>query len=177
MKMRIALPAAAAALALIVIARHGAEAGVDAVSAASLTVTTSRITANSVSIDYSRDKYDYGTRTLYLDKSPVAPTTKIETKNASGNSGSFTVSNLQPNTQYNYKIEAIDTKGHERPYNTTGTFKTLNSTALFPAIPGAPGAVSGADRYDAAGRRLGAKKAAGGEGIIFTNRMAKPEFK
>lgn len=171
MKKRIAL-LALAALPLLLIARRGAEAVPDAVTAASLTVAVSKITATSASIDYSRDKYDYGTRTLCYNPAPAAPTLNCSTRNASGNAGSFAVTGLTPETQYNFIIKAVDTKGGERPYSTSGTFKTLASAALAPARPGAP-AAHGSDRFDAAGRKLGN----GERAVIFTNRMGAPEYR
>lgn len=175
MKMRIALPLALAALPLLWLARRGAEAEVDAVSAASLTVAAANITATSATINYSKDKYNYGTRTLCYDPAPATPANNCTTKNASGNEGSFNVTGLKPNTQYNYSIKAVDTRGGERPYTSTGTFKTLATSALIPVLPGAGHAAS--DRFDANGRRLNAVPGRGGEGVIFTNRMAQPTYR
>jgi len=175
MKMRIALPLALAALPLLLLARRGAVAEVDAVSADSLTVAAANITAATVTIKYTRDKYNYGTRTLCYDPSPATPANNCTTQNASGNAGSFNVTGLTPNTQYNYSIKAVDTRGGERPYTSTGTFKTLTSTALVPVLPGA--SLGGVDRFDARGRRLNAGQARGGEGVIFTNRMAQPTYR
>lgn len=175
MKMRIALPIVLAALPLLLLARRGAVAEVDAVTAASLTVTATNITATTATIEYSRDKYNYGTRTLCYDPAPATPANNCTTKNASGNSGSFSITGLKASTQYNYSIKAIDTRGGERPYTSSGTFKTLATAALVPVLPGA--ARVGADRFDANGRRLDAGQARGGEGIIFTNRMAQPAYR
>jgi hypothetical protein len=176
MKMRIALPMALAALPLLLLMRRGADAEPDAVSAASLTVSVSNITATTASIDYSRDKYDYGTRTLCYDPAPASPTHNCTTRNASGNQGTFSVTGLTPSTQYNFSIKAVDTKGGERPYTSSGTFKTLAATALAPALPGAE-AIGGAARFDANGRRLDGPRAAAGRGVIFTNRMAQPAYR
>jgi len=175
MKMRIALPLALAALPLLMLARRGAVAEVDAVSAASITVAAANITATTATINYTNDKYNYGTRTLCYDPAPATPANNCTTKNASGNSGSFSVTGLKANTQYNYSVKAIDTRGGERPYTSTGTFKTLAASALVPVLPGAGHATI--DRFDANGRRLNAIQGRGGEGVIFTNRMAQPTYR
>ncbi|MBW8889950.1 MAG: fibronectin type III domain-containing protein [Fibrobacteres bacterium] len=172
MKMRIALPLALAALPLVFLARRGAVAEVDAVSAASLTVATANITATTATINYSKDKYNYGTRTLCYDPAPATAANNCSTKNASGNAGSFNITGLTPNTQYNYSIKAIDTRGGERPYTSSGTFKTLTTAGIIPVLPGARPA--GFDQFDAAGRRQNPVQGRGGEGVIFTNRMAQP---
>lgn len=175
MKMRIALPIALAALPLLLLVRRGAVAEVDAVTAASLTVAATNITTTTATINYTKDKYNYGTRTLCYDPAPATPANNCTTKNASGNEGSFNITGLKPGTQYNYSIKAIDTRSGERPYTSTGTFKTLSTSALVPVLPGsAPGR---ADRFDANGRRLDQIKSRGGEGVIFTNRMAQPTYR
>ena len=69
----------------------------------------------------------------------------------------------------------MDTKGGERPYTSTGTFKTLASTGLIPALPG-DAVPAGLRRFDAIGRKLEAQGKPG-EGVIFTNRMAKPAYR
>jgi hypothetical protein len=175
--MRIALPLALSALPLLLLARRGAEAEIDAVSAASLTVSVSKITATTASIDYSRDKYDYGTRTLCYNPAPATPTLNCTTRNASGNSGSFAISGLTPNTQYNYSIKAVDTKGGEKPYTSSGTFKTLATAALAPVLPGQAAAAEAAVRYDANGRALQPTHSRAGRSASFTNRMAQPAYR
>ena len=117
--------------------RPQAEARPDVVSAASLTVGASNITATSVDINYSRDKYDYGTRTLCYDPAPKTPVSNCTTKNALGNQGSFTVTGLKSGTAYNYSIKAVDTKGGEKPYTSTGSFTTLGSTGIAQPLAGA----------------------------------------
>jgi hypothetical protein len=173
MKMRIALPLGLAALPLLLIARRGADAEPDAVSAASLSVSVANITATAATINYFNDKYNYGTRTLCYDPAPATPTHNCTTKTASGNQGSFAVTGLTANTQYNFNIQAIDTRKGERPYATSGTFKTLATSALAPVLPG-PGAIGKAERFDANGRRLDATGMCAGRNVIFTNRMAQP---
>jgi chitodextrinase len=175
MKKRIVLPAVLASLPLLMLAGRHAEAVPDAVTAASLTVAAANVTATSATINYTRDKYDYGTRTLCYDPAPASPANNCTTKTASGNQGSFPITGLTPNTQYNYSIKAVDTKGGERPYTSTGTFKTLVSTALIPSLPNAEAAAKGR-RVDALGRGLyGAP--ANAEGVLFNNRMGRPDYR
>jgi chitodextrinase len=174
MRIRIALPAALAALPLLLIVGRHTEAKPDAVSAASLTVAAANVTSTTATINYTRDKYDYGTRTLCYDPAPASPTHNCTTKTVNSNQGSFAVTGLTPNTQYNFNINAIDTKGGERPYNTSGTFKTQASTALLPAAPNAGAATKGR-RVDALGRNLYGAPATG-EGVLFNNRMGRPEY-
>ncbi len=175
MKMRIALPAGLAVLPLLLLIGRHTEAKPDAVSAASLTVAAANITATSATINYSRDKYDYGTRTLCYDPAPASPTNNCTTKTASGNQGSFSITGLKAGTQYNYSIKAVDTKGGEKPYTSTGTFKTLTATALIPAAPNA-GLAGKRSRVDALGRTLYVTPATG-EGVQFDNRMGHPEYR
>jgi chitodextrinase len=133
------------------------------------------VTATTATINYTRDKYDYGTRTLCYDPAPASPVNHCTTKTASGNQGSFAVTGLTPNTQYNYSIKAVDTKGGERPYTSTGTFKTLATSALIPSLPNAGAAAKGR-RIDALGRSLYGAPASG-EGVFFDNRMGHPEYR
>lgn len=174
MKKRFALTLALAAVAILSPAGRDAEAGVDAVSAASLTVSVSNITATSATINYSKDRYSSGTRTLYYNPAPAAATQNATAKKASGNAGSFAVTGLKSGTEYNFKVEASD--GRHKNYATSGTFKTLVPTAIpVSASPGAGG--TAAERFDASGRRLDAGHARNGQGVIFTNRMAEPVYK
>lgn len=160
MKFRFAI--AAAALAAFAVARYNAHAGaesvesVDAITAASLTVSVGSVSATSAIINYSRDKYNYGSRTLCYDPAPATPTHNCITHTASGNSGSFTISNLKPGTAYNYSIQAVDTRNsNHRPYSSGGTFTTTAAAGLTVRIPGLDmsAGLSGA-RVDAAGRYL-----------------------
>lgn len=170
MKKRIAFTALAA-LPLVFLARHGAQAEVDAVSAASLSVSVSGITATAAIINYSKDKYDYGTRTLCYNPAPAAPTLNCTTKNAVGNQGSFTVSNLASGIQYNFSIKAVDTKGGEKPYTTSGTFQTLKSTGLMPDGPSSIPGTAIRVRVDANGRAASKPEPGASHTVIFTNRM------
>jgi len=177
MKLRTALPLALVALPLLLISRRGADAETDAVTAASISVSVSNILATSATVDYSRDRYDYGTRTLCYDPAPTVPTHNCATKDASGNAGSFTLTGLKAGTQYNFNITASD--GRHKDYATSGTFKTLVATAL--AAPGTE-AIGSGDRigpqhFDAKGRFLDAPGARNGKAVIFTNRMARPTYR
>src|SRR6185436_2290161 len=96
MNKRIILPAAAALAAALLASQHHAEARPDAVSAASLTVGSTSITSTTATITWSKDKYDYGTRTLCYDPAPAAPANNCQTKTATSSSGSFKVSGLMP---------------------------------------------------------------------------------
>ncbi|MEO7426789.1 MAG: fibronectin type III domain-containing protein [Fibrobacteria bacterium] len=154
MRYRMLFSAFAFSLPMLVLTRNPALAKPDVVSAASLTVAVGAVTATTAVINYSRDKYDYGTRTLCYAVSPAAATTNCTTKTASGNQGSFTISGLKAATKYNFKIEAVDTKGGERPYNTTGTFTTATPTGIrAPQVRLTPG-LAGSDRVDVRGRAI-----------------------
>jgi Fibronectin type III domain len=130
MKSRILLSAVALSIPMLVLTRNPALAKPDAVTAASLTVSVGAVTATTAVINYSKDKYDYGTRTLCYAVSPAAPSGNCTTKTVSTNSGSFSITGLKAATKYNFKIEAVDTKGGERPYNTTGNFTTTSATGI-----------------------------------------------
>jgi hypothetical protein len=141
MKKTISIPALALVLTLAFLFRPGDGAAPDAISSASLTVATGTLTATTAVVNYSRDRYSNGTRTLCFDPAPAAPTHNCTARQASGNSGSFTLSKLTPATLYNYKITASD--GRHSNYSTSGTFKTLATTGIAaeravrrPAIPG-----------------------------------------
>ena len=140
------------ALAFAMMAR--VEAKPDVVSAASLTVGASNVTTTTVVINYSKDKYDYGTRTLCYDPAPTTPKSNCVTKTASGNQGTFNVTGLKASTAYNYSIKAVDTKGGEKPYTSTGSFTTLGATGIA-LRPGEvlPQAIPGLG-VDASGRSL-----------------------
>jgi hypothetical protein len=164
-----------AALPLILLARRGAEAEVDAVTAASLTVAVSGITSSTASIGYSKDRYSSGTRTLYYNPAPAAATQNATAKRASGNAGSFSVSGLAPNTQYNYKIEASD--GRHESYSTSGSFKTTASTAIRIGVGADAGTQTDGARFDAAGRSLRPSEASAGQRAIFTGQRAAPVYR
>jgi hypothetical protein len=154
MKYRMLLSAFALSLPMLVLTRNPALAKPDVVSAASLTVAVGTVTATTAVINYSRDKYDYGTRTLCYAVSPAAATTNCTTKTASGNQGSFTITGLKAATKYNFKIEAVDTKGGERPYNTTGSFTTAGTTGIrVPQVRLTPG-LGAAGKTDVRGRAI-----------------------
>lgn len=166
MKRRLYLTAAGMAGILIMAGQHSAEARLDAVSAASLSVRVPTVTTTSAVVEYFRDKYDYGTRTLCYDPAPAAARNNCVTKVASGNQGSFTVTGLKPGVQYNFRIEAIDTKDGEKPYNTTGSFTTAAATGVI-AVPGAGReALPAETRFDAGGRSLPPGPAAPGAAFI-----------
>jgi hypothetical protein len=160
MKHRIVLTIAALAGGYFAFFRPQAEARPDVVSAASITVGTANVTATTVTINYSKDKYNYGTRTLCYDPAPAKPTHNCTTKNASGNQGSFNVTGLKASTQYNYSVRASD--GRHADYTSSGTFTTLAAPVgivaaprpanLNPPIPGLS--------VDVSGRKLGVKHAA-----------------
>lgn len=151
--------AATTAALLLLAGRPSGAARLDAVSAPSLSVRVPTVTATSAVVEYYKDKYDYGTRTLCYDPAPAAPRNNCVTKTASGNQGSFNVTGLKPATQYNFRIEAIDTREGEKPYNTTGSFATPSPTSI-PTRPGLPAGRQGAPRFDAAGRAMPAGPAA-----------------
>lgn len=130
MKRRIALAITCMLFTYAAFFRPRAEAKPDAVTAASLTVGATKVTATTATINYSRDKYDYGTRTLCYDPSPATPKSNCVTKTAVGNQGSFAVTGLKAGTAYNYSIKAVDTKGGEKPYTSTGTFTTTGTTGI-----------------------------------------------
>lgn len=130
MKKRITLSILVVSLSVLLLSRHSAEAEPDAITAASLTVSVTGITPTSAVVQYSKDKYDYGTRTLCYGIAPAVPTGNCTTKTAVGNQGSFAVSNLKAATQYNFSIKAVDTKGGEKPYTTSSTFTTTAPTGL-----------------------------------------------
>jgi|GEM_PF-4322735 len=132
MKNRILFPTAAIVAAIVFFDRYGADARPDVVSAASLTVTITNITATTAVASYFNDKYDYGTRTLCYNPAPAVASQNCATRNASGNQGTMNMANLMPGTKYNYAIQAVDNKGHERPYTTSGSFTTLASTSIEP---------------------------------------------
>jgi hypothetical protein len=165
MKFRILVPAAALSALAFMATRHRAEARPDAISAASLTVAVKSITSTSATVAYSKDRYDYGTRTLCYDPYPTSPTHNCTTKTASGNSGSFGVTGLKPATKYNYSVKAIDTQGGEKPYTTSGNFTTLTATGVVVTVK--PALVPGTARgFDLSGRALPAGAAANNAKIV-----------
>jgi hypothetical protein len=156
MNIRILLPSAAILTGLLFLTHNGVEARADIVSAASLTVGVTTVTTTSAVITYSRDKYDYGTRTLCYDPSPLVASHNCVTKTAIGVQGSFTVSGLTAGTIYNFKITAVDTKGGEKPYSTSGILTTLKgATSLINAPKLSQGhVVSGPANFDLNGRSI-----------------------
>lgn len=154
--MKPSLLAATALLAslLLILAGNPAEARLDAISAASLSVRVPALTSTTALVEYFKDKYDYGTRTLCYDPAPAAARNNCVTKTASGNQGSFNVAGLKPATAYNFRIEAIDTKDGEKPYNTTGTFTTLDAAGIRGIQVPTGGALPPGIRFDAEGRVL-----------------------
>lgn len=125
MKKSLVFPAAALISALIGFSQFRVEAAPDAVSAASLVLSASNITSTTADILITRDKYNYGTRTLCYDPAPATATHNCQTITAVATTGKFSIRGLTPNTKYNYNVNAIDTKDGERPYNTSGSFTTL----------------------------------------------------
>lgn len=152
MKYRIALVIPGMLCAYAVFFRPHAEAKPDAVTAASLIVGTADITATTATINYSRDKYDYGTRTLCYDPAPVMPKSNCVTKTAEGNQGSFAVTGLKAGTAYNYSIKAVDNKGGERTYTSTGSFTTSGTTGILSVSAGRSGSGIPGLPVDASGR-------------------------
>lgn len=134
MKKSLILSVVTLTSALIGIAHFGVEAAPDAVSAASLELSASKITATTADILITKDRYNYGTRTLCYDPAPATPTHNCKIITAVANTGKFSITGLTPNTKYNYNVNAIDTRDGERPYNTSGIFTTLSnpSPVLFP---------------------------------------------
>lgn len=171
MKRSLYLTAAGLAGILIVAGQKSAEARLDAVSAASLSVRVPTVTTTTAVVEYYKDKYDYGNRTLCYDPAPAAARNNCVTKVANGNQGSFTVSGLKPGVQYNFRIEAIDTKDGEKPYNTTGSFTTKAVTGVI-AVPGAGRAgIPGVAVFDAEGRSLPPGLQAPGPAFIHPTRV------
>lgn len=156
MKHRILFPAAAMVASILFIARQGADARPDVVSAASLVVAITNITATTAVASYTKDKYDYGTRTLCYNPAPAVASQNCVTRTASGNQGTMNFVNLKPGTLYNYSIKAVDTKGGEKPYTTSGSFTTLGTTSIGakPAILGAAPAKGGKSIFDLTGRNV-----------------------
>ncbi len=133
MNRKIISTATAILITFLCITRNNVVARPDAVSAASLTVAVTSVTATTAVITYSKDKYDYGTRTLCYDPAPAVAKNNCTIKNAAGNQGTFTISGLTSGIVYNFNIQAIDTQGGEKPYATAGSFTTLTSTVVSPA--------------------------------------------
>ena len=154
MKPSLLLTAATLAAALLLAGRQNAEARFDAVSAASLSVRVPTINTTTAVVEYYKDKYDYGTRTLCYDPAPAAARNNCVVKQASGNEGSFNVTGLKPGTAYNFRIEAIDTREGEKPYNTTGTFTTKATTGIAAVPKAGKSTVPGTARVDAKGRSV-----------------------
>lgn len=152
MKHRIALVIPGMLCVYAAFFRPHAEAKPDAVTAASLTVGATNITATTATINYSRDKYDYGTRTLCYDPAPTTPKSNCVTKTATGNQGSFAVTGFKTGTAYNYSIKAVDTKGGEKPYTSTGTFTTTGTSGISSVPTVRPGLEIPGLAVDAAGR-------------------------
>ncbi len=173
MKKQIALTATLLAGCLIAGLRYTVHANpqaVDAVSAASLTVAAAQVTDTSAVINYSRDKYDYGSRTLCYAIAPAAPSTCLKPITASGNSGSIPLHPLKRGTSYNYSIKAVDTQGGERPYTSTGAFTTTGSATsirfnLVNGITRVPGLV-----VDVNGRVVNAIHTAPSPHLVIPNR-------
>jgi hypothetical protein len=139
MKKLLLIPAGLLVVATIaLLGRRPAHARFDAISAASLKVAAKSITSTTAVIEYSQDKYDYGTRTLCYDPSPTSPTHNCTTKTANGNDGSFNVTGLKPGTKYNFNIKAVDTRDGEKPYSTTGSFTTLTATGVGVPVRATP---------------------------------------
>ncbi len=103
----------------------------DAVSAASLVLSVNNLTDTTATITVDRDRYDYGTRTLCYDPAPAVAKNNCETKTATSKSGmTFSIKGLDPNTKYNFNVNAIDTRSRERPYNTSGSFTTKEAAPV-----------------------------------------------
>ena len=128
MKKLFALPVLVLTAAFAILLHAGESTGVDAVSAASITLANGTITSTSAVVNYSGDRYSNGTRTLCYDPAPASPTNNCTAKAATcSRTGSFTLTGLTPATSYNYKVTATD--GRHNPYSASGTFKTLAGTA------------------------------------------------
>ncbi len=124
---KILFPILAIVAGVSILTQTHTQANPDVVSAASLTVSIINIKDSSAMAQYTRDKYDYGTRTLCYNPAPAVASLNCTTRNASGNSGTMDLVKLTPGTLYNFSIKAIDTKGGEKPYTTSGSFTTTKS--------------------------------------------------
>lgn len=124
---RLLLPIVGIATGVVLWTGYDAQAKVDVVSAASLSVRADSIKTTSVIIAYFNDRYNYGSRTLCYIVAPGTPANgTCAVKTASGTSGTFKVSGLTPSTSYNYSVKAINTRDtQDPPYTTSGSFKTL----------------------------------------------------
>jgi hypothetical protein len=148
----LALPAS---LVLVSPGPRPAEAGVDAVSAASMTVKVASITETGAVVQWSKDSYDYGYRTLCYDPAPAAAKNNCKRVEVEDDKGSLTLTGLKPATKYNFRIEATDPDDDEDPYSVTGNFTTLSPPVSLraPSIR-EEGPGGSAPAFDVRGRRL-----------------------
>ena len=152
MKKWITIPATILAVALHFLAQEGESSDLDAISAASITLANGEITSTTAVVNYSNDRYGSGTRTLCYDPAPAAATHNCTGKPASGRAGSFTLTNLTPATQYNYKITASD--GRHSNYSATGTFKTSVTVGVAVTPRVVPAIADWESAYDLSGRKV-----------------------
>jgi hypothetical protein len=159
------LPAAACA-ALITLLLGPATAGgeaLDAVSAASMTVKVTQITSTSATVEWSKDSYDYGYRTLCYDPAPAAAKNNCKRVEVDDDKGSIAISGLKPATKYNFRVEATDPDDDEDPYSVSGNFTTATPPVAVGRAPVPAADAAWVDRgvRDALGRSQAGRGKAG----------------
>ena len=144
---------AVAALACLLFPRRGEGERLDAVSMASIRVNIVSITSSTAVAQFTRDAYNYGTRTFCYDLAPDSATHNCVSHLANGFAGSFNLSGLLPDTVYNYKLTAHDEVHQE--YGALGNFRTLpEPTSARPAPRPLASSPQAKHSYDLRGRRL-----------------------
>lgn len=167
MNRRTILTLAALVAPVAFLGRGGAEARVDAVSAASMTLKVTAITETGALVQYTKDSYDYGYRTLCYDPAPAAAKNNCKRIEVDDDKGSFQLTGLKPGTKYNYKITATDPDDDEDPYSASGNFTTLTPpTALELRVPDRSAREATGIRVDIRGRRVGGSGNAPGAFIL-----------
>lgn len=132
-----------------------AAAAPDAVSGASLQLTTASATPTSVTFNFSFTHSD-GTRKLCYALAPLVPSNNCVTKTPNAKTGQISVTGLQPGSTYSYTFSAIDTRGKHRSSTMQGTFATAKGdvTSLQTAVPRAAASAQAEKRVDILGRSL-----------------------
>jgi Flp pilus assembly protein TadG len=129
MKNRIVLTLAMGLAFLFTGVQNDAEAATDAVSAASLVVTITKVTSTEVNVDYSFDERA-GTRNFCYAIAPATPSNTCVTQTPRSLTGSLVAKNLTPASQYNYALSAVDPSGRHKTSTTRGTFTTLKAAVV-----------------------------------------------
>lgn len=126
----------------------------DAISAASLQLTTTRSASTTVTFDFSFTHRD-GTRKLCYAPSPQAPSTTCVTDTPNAKTGQISITGLQPATTYSYTFSAIDTRGKHRSSTIQGNFATAKSdaTSVRTGIQSQARLAKNENQLDAMGRR------------------------